>query len=115
AAILDGIAFTLMVGERPPSADLFWGWWAVSDYDCLLSTYQLYGMYGGQTFPGVFRAPVLPIDNDLESNHFWSRHFVSGGNWLVGDGSGKFIKYTASAVILELATREGDETISGPY
>jgi prepilin-type N-terminal cleavage/methylation domain-containing protein len=27
ASVLDGTSYTLMVGERPPSADLIFGWW----------------------------------------------------------------------------------------
>ena len=36
--IKDGTSTTLMLGERPPSAHLKWGWWAFSDYDNLLAT-----------------------------------------------------------------------------
>jgi prepilin-type N-terminal cleavage/methylation domain-containing protein/prepilin-type processing-associated H-X9-DG protein len=111
-SIFDGPSYTVMVGERPPAADLYWGWWAVSDYDCLLSAYQLYGMYNNQTFPGIFRAPVYPIDNSIESNHFWSQHSGRGGNWLFGDGSVSFIEYVASDAILRLATRDGDDPVS---
>src|SRR5262249_10134119 len=35
--ITDGSSNTIMVMERPPAQDLFWGWWSVSDFDCLLS------------------------------------------------------------------------------
>src|SRR5262249_31088160 len=51
-----GTSNTLMVGERPPAANLFLGWWAASDYDTLLSTRQLYGDIfgaGGCVLPGV--------------------------------------------------------------
>ena len=58
ADITDGTSSTLMVGERPPAGDLYWGWWSVSDYDCLLGTQVPYSFYGGSIIPGVFRAPT---------------------------------------------------------
>jgi len=46
--ITDGTSFTALVGERPPSPDLYWGWWFNTttpdgndnwwDADCLLGT-----------------------------------------------------------------------------
>ena len=37
-AELAGGANTLLLGERPPDSGMYWGWWSVSDYDCLLAT-----------------------------------------------------------------------------
>jgi prepilin-type N-terminal cleavage/methylation domain-containing protein/prepilin-type processing-associated H-X9-DG protein len=112
ADILDGTSNTLFVGERPPAGDLFWGWWAVSDYDTFISTRQLWGFYSGHVFPGTFRRPVAFDTNqlNLETNHFWSFH-SGGANWLFGDGSVKFISYNASAVTLPLSTRAGGEVV----
>src|SRR5258708_263393 len=33
ASVTDGLSNTLMVGERPPAADMYWGWWTYSDSD----------------------------------------------------------------------------------
>jgi len=33
AAITDGTSNTIMIGERPPSSDLVWGWWDSSGLD----------------------------------------------------------------------------------
>ncbi|MFO0965951.1 MAG: DUF1559 domain-containing protein [Gemmataceae bacterium] len=110
-AITDGTSNTLMVGERPPSADLFWGWWAVSDFDCLLSTNQLYAFYNGCSFPGVFRQADLnsPACGG-ESNHFWSLH-MGGSNWLMADGSVRFLTYASQPLTIPAATRAGGESV----
>ncbi len=98
--ITDGTSNTLMVGERPPTGDLYWGWWAVSDYDCLLSVNQQYAYDSGCTFPGRFRAE--PLGNSAPcnggANHFWSFH-QGGGNWLMGDGSVRFLAYSSQTVL----------------
>jgi len=112
----DGTTTTLMVGERPPAADYYWGWWAASDYDCLLSVNDYVGpnLYGGCVVPGRFGSPRLPINNNNcggDSNHFWSYH-TGGSNWLMGDASVKFIAYGARAqTILDMGSRNGGETV----
>jgi prepilin-type N-terminal cleavage/methylation domain-containing protein/prepilin-type processing-associated H-X9-DG protein len=112
--VTDGLSNTLMVGERPPSTDLQWGWWTTSDYDNLLSTRQLYrdptGWYQGCVFPGVFGPGSLTGPCGGDSNHFWSLH-TGGANWLLGDGSVRFMSYSASALTIPMATRSGGEVI----
>jgi prepilin-type N-terminal cleavage/methylation domain-containing protein/prepilin-type processing-associated H-X9-DG protein len=114
SAITDGLSNTVMVGERPPSNDLYWGWWGVSDYDCLLSTQQPAWFYGSSagtpacSSPGRFGPGNVKMD--CHSNHFYSVH-PGGGNWLMGDGSVRFINYVAQPLINnDLATRSGGET-----
>lgn len=107
--IQDGSSNTVMVGERPPSKDNYWGWWGVSDYDCLLSTNQLYSFFGGCIYPGRFRVGDLnkgPCGGD--SNHFWSDH-PQGGNWLLGDGSVRYITYAAEPTVRDMGSRNGGE------
>jgi prepilin-type N-terminal cleavage/methylation domain-containing protein len=116
--VTDGLSTTLMVGERPPSADLFWGWWGVSDYDTLLSTTQQYAVnpspplppYVGCNFPGVFSPGSVSGPCGGDSNHFWSFH-TGGGNWLFGDNSVRFISYQAVAVTIQMGTRNGNEIV----
>ncbi|HZZ80255.1 MAG TPA: DUF1559 domain-containing protein [Gemmataceae bacterium] len=110
----DGSSNTLMVGERPPSADLSWGWWGVTDYDTLLSTRQLFGdpfNSTGCVTPGLFGPGSLGGACNGDSNHFWSFH-SGGANWLFGDGSVRFLPYSASAATIPLASRSGGETVS---
>jgi prepilin-type N-terminal cleavage/methylation domain-containing protein/prepilin-type processing-associated H-X9-DG protein len=111
--ITDGASNTLMVGERPPTANLFEGWWSASDYDNLLFTRQLYGdLFGasGCVSPGLFGPGSLNGPCNGDGNHFWSFH-SGGGNWLFGDGSVRFLPYSASALTIPLASRNGGEVV----
>jgi prepilin-type N-terminal cleavage/methylation domain-containing protein len=115
-SITDGTSNTLMIGERPPALDMVWGWWGVSDYDCLLSANQQWSFYSGCIYPGVFRAPRFPLTQANcagESNFFWSYH-TGGGNWAMGDGSIRYLPFSASNVTLPMATRNGGEVFNAP-
>jgi hypothetical protein len=112
-AIQDGTSNTLMVGERPPDTTMYWGWWSVSDYDCLLAVVnEVYLNAPTQTgsnplcvAPGVF-SPGDP-KFACHANHFYSMH-TGGANWAMGDASIRFIPYS-SQVIREMSTRRGGE------
>ena len=111
--ITDGLSHTLAVGERPPAADLYWGWWAYSDYDSLLATpnrdYQ-YGSCIGR-LPGYF-SPGVVTDN-CDTQHYWSFH-PGGGSWLLADGSVRFLPYSAGTTVIPLlASRNGGEVVDG--
>jgi prepilin-type N-terminal cleavage/methylation domain-containing protein/prepilin-type processing-associated H-X9-DG protein len=112
ASISDGSSNTLMVGERPPSVDLEFGWWfAGAGYDAsgvgdvilgarewryaenLVPTGSSAGNYGGGTCPFTktgFQAGS--IQDSCDQIHFWSWH-PGGANWTFGDGSARFITY----------------------
>jgi prepilin-type N-terminal cleavage/methylation domain-containing protein/prepilin-type processing-associated H-X9-DG protein len=114
--IADGTSNTLLLGERPPSANLAWGWWSFSDYDNILATQDFIGsvyIYSGCSAPGIYRRGDL--NNNCDSNHFWSLH-EGGANWAFADGSVHFLPYSAAAVTIPMATRAGGEVVdSGSF
>jgi prepilin-type N-terminal cleavage/methylation domain-containing protein len=118
ADVKDGTSNTVLAGERPPSGDKLLGWWAFTDYDTLLGTWNMITLYPGNRTPGIFMAPLpraagvdLATEQNNESNHFYSYH-PGGGNWALSDGSVRFISYTAGAsLLLNMASRNGGEVI----
>jgi type II secretory pathway pseudopilin PulG len=56
--VTDGTSSTLLLGERPPSNDLDWGWWAWSAYDSALAVVEnrsllTFGCHGVPTMSGA--------------------------------------------------------------
>jgi prepilin-type processing-associated H-X9-DG protein len=47
-------------------------------------------------------------ENPCDFNHFWSYH-TGGANFVFGDGSVRFVPYTAKPVMNALATRGGGD------
>jgi prepilin-type N-terminal cleavage/methylation domain-containing protein/prepilin-type processing-associated H-X9-DG protein len=123
--IKDGTSTTLLVGERPPSNDFFWGWWFSTDIDVICwavdSGYHAYAT-GIDPKTGVRRTCPVPaffspgdVSDDCSFNHFWSYH-EGGANFALADGSVRFIGYGAgTSTLLQLATYAGREIITGDY
>jgi prepilin-type N-terminal cleavage/methylation domain-containing protein len=117
--ISDGLSNTLLLGERYPDSTMYWGWWGVSDYDTLLSVVnEVYlnsptqaGSNPLCVAPGLF-SPGAP-QYDCHANHFYSLH-TGGAQWAFGDGSIRFLPYSAQPLTLPMATRNGGEVFNAP-
>jgi prepilin-type processing-associated H-X9-DG protein len=116
--IHDGSSNTIMVGERPPSADNFYGWWyagygqnGTGSLDMLLGAREI--NFGGGTVggcpPGPYAFGPGRVNNLSDVFHFWSLH-NSGANFLYADGSVHFLNYGINpSIIPAMATRSGGE------
>jgi len=109
AEITDGLSNTTFVGERPPSHDLYWGFWGYSDFDNLMANpNRETRLLTGCAVPAFFRPDRL--DNRCAAMHYWSVHPL-GGNWLFGDGSVRFMSYPSGPITLpNMASINGGES-----
>jgi prepilin-type N-terminal cleavage/methylation domain-containing protein/prepilin-type processing-associated H-X9-DG protein len=116
--ISDGLTNTLMVGERPPPPSKSLGAWASNSHgdNCLWAIsgpfyYSQSGNFGSQPCPA--RSYFSPGDllSNCHAHHFWSFH-SGGGNWLLCDGSVRFMDYSAGTTVIPLmATINGGEVL----
>jgi len=118
ADITDGTSNTLMVGERPPSKDLYYGWWFAGagwdgsgEGDVVLGArgYNYASSLGcSTTYVGLQPGT---INNQCDQAHFWSLH-SGGSNFLMGDGSVKFVTYSNNTILPQLSSASGGEVAS---
>jgi len=117
--IRDGTSNTIMLAERPPSADAWYGWWyggsgqdGSGSLDSLLGAREINGggPYIYQCAPGPHAFGPGSIDNQCDVFHFWSLH-SGGANFAFADGSVRFLRYSADALLPALATRNGGESV----
>jgi prepilin-type N-terminal cleavage/methylation domain-containing protein/prepilin-type processing-associated H-X9-DG protein len=107
----DGTSNSLLAGERPPSHDLYWGWWAYSDVDSVFALPNTERNVSGCAYPGIFKPDVAT--NRCAATHFWSAH-PGGANWLLGDGSVRFATYNSYNVLRQMASINGGEVVQLP-
>lgn len=120
--IRDGTTQTIMVGERPPSPDFWFGWWYASvgvvgtgSPDLLLGGKEnnAFGSYVGGCPTGPYVFAQGKLDNMCDVFHFWSLH-PGGAHFLMADASVHFLNYSAAPLIPELCTRNGGEMVELP-
>ena len=123
--VTDGLGNTIMVGERPPPLSAEAGWW----YPGIVADNRHPGpnnvifpvdglFFGGQDpcFPIGSDWPAFGpgrLDNPCDRLHLWSLH-GGGGHFLFGDGSVRFLAYSANKLMHSLASRDGGEIIDLP-
>ncbi len=132
--IKDGTSSTLIVGERPPAANLEWGWqWAgaggspgnvyFGTADVVLGVHERVTKPNASPVYDYFRKGTADDPDNLHRYHFWSQH-PQGGNWAFADGSVHFLSYSTDnasngtstppgpiTILEKLATRAGYETV----
>lgn len=118
--ILDGLSNTIVVGERPPSPDNWYGWWYAGhgqdgsgSPDMLLGVRELnhsvrYLSASCGTGPYVFKKGNL--NNQCSVMHYWSLH-SAGSHFGFADGSTRFLTYDADTILPALATISGGEVV----
>ncbi len=121
--VVDGTTSTLMVGERPPSADCWYGWWYAGQGqrdsgsgDMLLGVRErnIGARYASGCPAGPYHFVPGNITEQCDLFHFWSLH-PGGAHFLYADGSVHFLRYDADAIMPALATRAGGEVVTVPY
>jgi len=112
--VTDGTSNTFMVGERPPSQDLYYGWWfAGAGYDVGVGDVVLGARETG--YAASLGCPATKVglqpgklSEPCDQVHFWSLH-AGGSNFLMGDGSVRFTTYANDNILPQAASRAGGE------
>lgn len=118
ADVTDGLSNTLMLGERPASADLQFGWWyagvgqlGTGSADLILGVREqnLQPILAGSPCgPGAYPFSSGQFSDPCAMFHFWSPH-PGGANFAFTDGSVRFQVYAVNPLMPALASRAAGE------
>lgn len=114
----DGASNTLLLGERPPSADLVYGWWyagagqGVGRLDSHLGAAErnAYGPRYRGCPAGPYSFRPAEVRDPCTAFHFWSIH-PGGAHFAFTDGSVRFMTYEVAGRLSQFATRAGGEVV----
>ncbi|HYH64639.1 MAG TPA: DUF1559 domain-containing protein [Urbifossiella sp.] len=113
SSVLDGLSNTVMIGERPPHNNAYWGWYQYPDWDSHIWAVTQSGdsyLNSPCTLPMYFQEE-MKSKPDCSANHFWSRH-TGGANFALGDGSVRFFQYQAGPTMIPvMSTRAAGEVV----
>lgn len=118
ASFADGLSNTVVVGERPASFDMYYGWWYTGGgvdgkgtADVVLGVREL----NPPGFPdtatcasGPYQFSSDRMRNPCALLHYWSLH-PGGGSFLLGDGAVVFLAYDGAEALAASATLAGGE------
>jgi len=129
--INDGTSNTIMVGERPPNSNKEFGWWfAAYGYDgrgngdCVMTSNDL--AIANYFIANYSSSPNLPCNGSAsqkiglqpgnpnvgcDAAHYWSFH-PGGAQFLMCDGSCRFVSYSNNGILPALSTRNGGEVVN---
>lgn len=119
--IEDGTSNTLLVGERPPSADEIFGWWYAGagqsldgSADMVLGVRELNVRMTNACPPGASAFGPGQLKSQCDALHYWSPHLGGGAHFLLADGSVHFLTYSLAPLMPALASRSGGEAVNIP-
>ncbi len=122
-AISDGTSNTLLIGEQPPESGTtsnVVNYWNSLNHDSIMGVANQSKLRETETATARFQNDGGPpcitpayfgpgdLNNKCHFNHLWSFH-TGGGNFAFADGSVRFLPYSASQMLVPLATRAGGE------
>lgn len=120
--ITDGTSHTIIVGERPPSTDFWYGWWYAGygqlgegSTDALLGVEEENLRENQLYHCGFLKSYYKPgrMTDMCSALHYWSLH-PGGANFGFADGSVRFIDYGGGSMLRDLSSRDGGEATAWP-